>query len=280
MKLIILSGIIYIEIFNKWMVRDSMNNQMKVKYSNELISMRKRKAILKRSIVLLILLSVVSITLSLKLPYFNIKEILVVNNRVIASEEIVKLSEILKGNNIFYINVKKIKTNFISNPYIYDVGISRKLPHTIQLEVKERNAAFYLVKDNKYLILDSNGTILEIRDSVKGLDLVRIYGITFNAVELGKVIEAEDSRKIKVLTNFAELIRRNSSDIKISSIDISDLLNINVLMGNMNGKLGNYENIETKLNKVFNIMNRSEVKNSKGYIDVSFEGNPVVHIEN
>lgn len=257
-----------------------MDRRVKVKYSNELIIMRKKKAVIKRSIVLLILLLAILSTLCLKLSYFNIEQIAVVDNKVIASDEIIKLSGILKGNNIFYINVKDIRTNIISNPYIHDVRIRRKLPHTIQLEIKERNAAFYFQQDNKYLIIDNNGIILEARDSIKDLDLVKIYGIILNSVELGKALEIDDSRKIRVLADFADLIRRNTSDIKISSIDISDLLNISVSMGKINGKLGNYENLEAKLNKVINIMNGNGVKNSKGYIDVSFEGNPVVYIEN
>lgn len=261
-----------------------MDRKTKAKYSNELIIIRKKKATIKRSLVLFVLLMGILATLFLKLPYFNIQNIEASNNRVIASEEIVKLSGILEGNNIFYINVKSVKTNVISNPYIYDVKVKRKFPNTVELEVKERDAAFYSVVGNKYLILDRNGTILEVRESMKGIDLVRVYGVNssfiLETLEPGKIIETEDSRKIKVLTDFADLIVRNISDIKISAIDITDLLSINVSIGNISGKLGNYENIETKLNKVFNIVSEDRVKNSKGYVDVSFEGNPVVYIEN
>lgn len=257
-----------------------MDRQAKAKYSNELIIMRKKKNVIKRSIILSILLVVILITLCLKLSYFNIEKIEVVNNKIISSEEIVTLSGLVKGNNIFYINVRNVKNSITSNPYICDVSIRRELPQTIKLDVTERKAVFYSIKDNKNVIIDNRGIILEVRDKLKGLDLVNLSGINFNSVTLGKEIDTDDNRKIKVLGIFADLIDRNTTDLKISSIEISDLLNISLSIGKMNVKLGNYENIESKLNKALNIMQRSEVRNSKGYIDVSFEGNPVVYIEN
>ena len=71
--------------------------------------LRKNSKKEKQKIVLIfILLASVFITLCLKLSYFNINEIKVFNNKNISSEDIIKLSNINKGSNIFYINTQKI----------------------------------------------------------------------------------------------------------------------------------------------------------------------------
>jgi cell division protein FtsQ len=256
-----------------------MDNDKRLRKSNELIVIRKKKILIKRTILLSILLIVLLCTLCLKLPYFNIATVEVKNNRNISAEEVVALSGITGDNNIFYINLSRIKSGILSNPYILEVNIKRRLPDSLILNVQEREALFYVLTGNQYAVLDGNATLLEIRDSIQGMDLVKVEGIKVDSMEPGMVIDQENNRTARTLAIFADLIRRNSSGINFSSVDLSNLININLYISNMCIKLGNNENLEKKLNKALNIIQHNEVNNSKGYIDVSFEGNPVLYIE-
>lgn len=62
---------------------------------------------------------------------------------------------------------------------------------------------------------------------------------------------------------------------------MQDLNNIQFYYKNILIKLGNSDELNNKLNKAFNIiLQKEEVKSAKkGYVDVSFNGNPVVFIE-
>ena len=82
-----------------------------------------------------------------------IKNIEVINNKNISKDEIIKLSGINKGDNIFYTNMDNIKNGIITNPYIMKVEIKRELPDTILINVKEREAVFYGEKDGKYYFI-------------------------------------------------------------------------------------------------------------------------------
>jgi len=250
----------------------------KSKTSNELILRRRRKKRLQKTFLLFTLMISLFATLCLKLPYFNIKIIQVLGNKNISKSGIISLSQISIGNNIFYINLKESENNILSNPYIYSAEIIRKLPSTLQINIKEREAVFYNVKDNKNLVIDKNAVVLQQRDDIKGMKLIKLDGLDYSKVELGKTVDDADSRRIDVVKALGDIIVDNQI-LGITSIDVSNSIDIKIYCGNILVKIGSEDDIDKKVNKAFNILERKEVKGSKGYIDVSFEGNPVFFIE-
>lgn len=248
---------------------------------NELIRKRRKKRTIKRSLIIFLLLISTLVILCLKLPYFNVENINVVNNRIVNSEEIISSSKINMGINIFTLNTKKIGTNILSNPYILKADIIRKLPSTILISVVEREAAFYIEENNKFLILDKNGVVLEIKDNVNNMNLTKLEGLDVSDFTMGKVIPKVDNRELELISLMTDLIslnKINKSGINITSVNIADSYNVQVLCNNMLLKLGNV-NIKDKLNLAFNILVNNNLINAKGYVDVSYDSNPVVNIE-
>ncbi len=249
------------------------------KTDNELILRRRKKKRVKKIFMLFILLISVCVTLCFKLPYFNIKTIQVTGNKNISSEKIVELSKIYKGNNIFYVNTNNSKTSILSNPYIYAVEINKKLPDSVKINVKEREAVFYNVIDKKYFVVDKNGIVLQKRDDIKDMKLVKLDGFDYAKCEIGKSLANDDKRKIDALTSLADVILNSKIAVGIVSIDVSNSIDIKAYYGDVYIKLGSADNIDKKINKALNILNRKELKGAKGYIDVSFDGNPVFFIQ-
>lgn len=247
--------------------------------TNELVNMRKKKRMIRRTILFLSFLITILITLCLKLSYFNVESIIVENNRNISGDLVSTLSGIESGNNIFYINVKKVRTNILSNPYILNVVLKRKLPGTVILRVEERDAFYYFMKNKDFIILDSKGRVLEIRNSIDGMKLVKVDGLNPAEFLLGEVVAPDDMRKISVLKQIGELSQHNSSGFNFTALELGSMVNMSLYLSEIRVKLGNGENLEEKLNKALNIMVNNNLKNAKGYIDVSFEGNPVLYIE-
>jgi cell division protein FtsQ len=247
---------------------------------NELIKKRRKKKAIKRCIIFFVLLLSILITLCLKLSYFNITAITVLNNKNVSKEEIIKLSDINKGTNIFYQNFNKSKKSILSNPYILDVSFSRKIPNKIEISVDERKAEFYCQIDSKFFIIDKDAIVLEIRNDINNMKLTKIDGIDIKPIEVGKNIGSKDDKKVKTIRTFADLIQRTKTGVpEISSIDFTDSKNLKVNYGNMCVILGTWYNIESKLNKAIDILESDQVKSAKGYIDVSFNGMPVISIQ-
>lgn len=252
--------------------------QITSKTDNELILKRRKKKKLRKTFLLFTLMISLFVTLCLKLSYFNVKIIQVLGNKNISQNDIILLSKISTGNNIFYIDLKNSQNNILSNPYISSVEIIRKFPSTIQINVKERDAVFYNTKDNKNLVVDKNAIVLQQRDDIKGMKLIKLDGLDYSKVEIGKPIEDGDTRKIDVVKALGDIIVNNKI-LGITSIDVSSSIDIKIYYGNILVKIGSEDDIDKKMNKALNILERKELKGAKGYIDVSFDGNPVFFIE-
>lgn len=247
--------------------------------NNELIKKRRKKKRLKHLFVFFIFLVSCSVILCLKLPYFDIAEIVVKNNKAVNGDEIIKRSGIEKGTNIFYMNTKKIVTKIENNPYISDASIKRELPNRIVINVVEKRAVYYTTFNNEYFIIDDSGVVLEKVNSINGMNLIFISGVNEKNCVVGKSIFANDVRQIDVVNKVASLKLRLKSPLKLTAIDVSDIVDIKVYFVNMCIKIGDDENIESKINKGINIILDNSLKDAKGYVDVSFKGNPVYFIE-
>jgi cell division protein FtsQ len=252
----------------------------KISYRNELIKKRRRKRALRKAFIFFILLICISVTLCLKLAYFNVKDIVVFNNKNVTKEEVIKLSKIKTGNNIFYQNFRGAKKLVMANPYISDVSFSRALPNKVEILVEERKAEFYCQGDPQIALIDKSGMVLEFVSGLDNRKLIKLDGIKFGDLKLGTQIGSDEDKKIVAIKTIADLNSRKKDKVPdITSVDLSDIKNIKILYGNMSVILGNGNDLEEKLNKALNILQSDKVKAAKGYIDVSYNGIPVVSIQ-
>ena len=92
----------------------------------------------KIKIFLILILLIIAIIFVLSSSLFNIKSINVLNNNILSNEDIISLSNINIGQNIFKINKNASIDHLKENAYIEEVNISRKLPNTLEINIKER----------------------------------------------------------------------------------------------------------------------------------------------
>lgn len=250
------------------------------KSKNELIEKRRKKRRIKRVLMIMVLLIAILITLCLKLPYFNIKNINVINNYTMSTDKIIKESGIEKNTNIFYLNTRNIENNILNDPYVLNVDIKRKLPSTVNIEINERKAVFFIQNsEGKFAIVDKSGIVLEIKDSVDNMNLIKIVGVDSSKISVGKRV-LSDSKKLNTINTLTDIIMNNDICKNIKILDITDNADIKAYFNNMCIKFGTSENLPKKLNRAINIIIDKNLSASKGYVDVSFNGSPVYKIEN
>lgn len=267
-------------------MKNKSNNLKKGNYiienKEKLLNKRKHKKKIRRLILLVIIMISMLMTLCFKLPYFNIATIDIIGNVNVSEIEINKSSNIALGNNIFYTNFNNSKKQIIKNPYILGVEFKKNLPNKVIIKVEERVAVFYGKVNSTFYILDNKGILLEKRSSIKDMNLVNLIGFNYEKCEVGNLIVSEDGRKIAIANEITNLIndyRKTNSNSKITMVDVSDVLDLKVFSGEMCIKFGTSEDLKNKFNKAINIISQPEYKVTKGYVDVSFKGNPVVFIE-
>lgn len=171
--------------------------------------------------VIMFIIIAIIITLGvLATSIFNINQIDVEGNKYYSDDEVINMAHATIGKNLIYKSgAKEIKNYLNQNPYIEEVKISKKLPSTLVINVKEREQIAAIVYGDEYLVIDENGLLLRKTDTEPKLTL--LTGIKVTKVELGEVVETEEP---KLLTNALKLIgSAKDGDLYFTQIKMSEL---------------------------------------------------------
>ncbi len=249
-----------------------------VKKTNKYIIKSKRKRFIKKIIITLLFLIMGIIIFITKSNIFIVKKVAVTNNPIITGEDVKERCEKVLGENIFFVSKSDLTNEAKKNPYVESVTVTKKFPKQININIVEKEGIYYIDEGKNKLILSNRLVLLERTDDLKGRNLVEIKGIEYKEGKVGEKV-LDDDRISEILTTFYDIVRNNPTEYNIKSIDLQDLTNIKVYIGEVEGRLGNDENLLDKMNKVIHIVSSPEVSMTKGYIDVSFEGAPVYYHE-
>ncbi len=249
-----------------------------VKKTNKYIMKSKRKRLIKKIIITLLFLIMGVIIFVTKSNVFIVKKVAVTGNPIITGEDVKERCEKVLGENIFFVSKSDLTKEAKKNPYVEAVTVTKKFPKQININIVEKEGIYYIDEGKNKLILSNKLVLLEKTDDLRGRNLVEVKGIQYKEGEVGERV-LEDNRISEILTTFYNIVRNNPTDYNISSIDLNDLTNIKVYIGEVEGRLGNDEKLLDKMNKILHIVSSPEVAMNKGYIDVSFEGSPVYRHE-
>lgn len=120
-----------------------------------------RRLIFYVSIFFLLIIGI----LYLQSPLSHVKNIEVVGNVHVSSEDIVSLSEITNKTSFWNLNVDSITKKINKNEQIKDAKIVRKLPNSIIITVTEMNRVAYAINEGKFYPILEDGNILKSIES-------------------------------------------------------------------------------------------------------------------
>lgn len=244
--------------------RQRMLNKKRLN-NKQLEHIRRVKNVLKVICVIIILL--ILFIIFLLSPVFNITEITVTGNEKISTDEIISLSKIQSGTNLFKIRKKDIQRNVKEQPYIRSIKIKRKLPNKMELTVVERELEYLFEFGNSYIYIGSEGYILEV-SSENVSDKLHIVGYQTSEeiVEPGNRLCNADLKSLNAVIQIMLSAKNNSLDGYIKKIDISNNLNYILYLDDerKNVELGDTSNLDTKMLYIQVIIERE--KNRDGTI--------------
>ena len=158
--------------------------------------------------------------MTLLTPLFNINEIKVEGNNKVTSANIINLSKLKMGQNIFKNNKGKIKKYIKENAYIEDVKIKRILPSTIEINVVERKIEYQIQLISSYIYIDGKGNILEKADTKENAVVLDGFFTSEEQLTKGKKLDNIDLNKISNVNDIKNAISQieglQMSDIKIN----------------------------------------------------------------
>ena len=202
------------------------------------------------TIISILTMSIAILIMALVTPTFNIKEIRVFGNDKVTTANIINLSGLKIGQNIFRNNKNKIKKAISENTYVDDVQIKRVLPGTIDLTITERKPMYQVKLISSYIIIDKKGNILENSENKE--NAILIEGIQTPEEELinGKKLRDVDIEKLVKTSNIKEKLGEieglDLSDVKINIKNEKDFI-IYLKSENKKIYIGDDSNLSNKL---------------------------------
>ena len=240
---------------------------------NNKTAKRKRKTQKIVKWISIVSILIIGVIFTFASPLFNIKEIKVENNNFLSSEKIISLSRLTKDQNIFRFLKADVEKRLKEEPYIESVTISRELPNTVKLDVKERNRDFSVKFLNGYAFINNQGYILEITEDNAGVTVIEGAETPEENIQPGNRLDKKDLKKLEVVIQVMKIAKENEIADKITSINISDKDQL-VLHLEADGKdayIGDGSNLNTKILYIKEIIEKYEVdKEGTIYVDGDF----------
>ncbi len=235
---------------------------------------KKRKKIF-RVIKILMLLGIIigGIIYAMLSPIFNIKNITVTGNSKISAETIISLSGLNIDQNIFNFWTGDIKEAVEQNAYIDTVEVKRKLPDSIEINVKERTATYMVTLGNAYVYINNQGYILEITSKKLEVPLLIGYNTTAEEIAEGNRLNETDLEKLNDILKIMEVASSSNSGISslITQIDISDRSNYILSMPKEKKTiyLGDTTNLSTKILWIDKFLDEEKKNEGTIYLNVN-----------
>lgn len=227
---------------------------------------RRRRWMNVYGLVVLILVLTAGVTISYTF-LFNINEIRVSGESdMYTAEEIVNASGIKEGDNLLRLDTKKSEQLILDNLlYVETAVVDRDFPSSLEIRVTRCVPAFNVHYDEGTLLVSRKGKILADNGFITdGLPI--IYGYEPSVTTPGKGAVSSNEHKDEAFSSLIKSLEANP-EIELATVDMSDEHSIIVNYKNgMIFKMGNWTDVDYKLNLALTVMNDESVKGKKGYL--------------
>ncbi|WP_347488326.1 FtsQ-type POTRA domain-containing protein [Desulfoscipio sp. XC116] len=233
---------------------------------------KKKKFILWQSFFLIFIVLLAAYIL-LQSPIFTISKIIVQGNNKVTAGEIVQVSGIVTGMNIFKADLHTASAKVNVLPMIKGVNIIRNFPDNIIIKVVERVPVALVVVDGKFVELDAEGYYLRA-GSAAATGLPVVTGINVQAAGPGKKVKGKElDVALRVVQELGVQLRNSLSEVHVGNVG---LITLYTLEG-IECQLGMPENVAVKGNYFLQVIKELQAgdKNIE-YVDFSIVNSPVV----
>jgi cell division protein FtsQ len=167
-------------------VLERVHTDPRLRRRRKAVARSRRRKLFVRSAVLITLLFVVWAVLWS--PLLNVRDVRLRGARHTTAEEVVGVLDLGSGTNLLRLSTEEIEAGVMSLPWVRDVAVSRVLPDTLQIRIKEREPAMVLSLGAANWIVDATGRVL---DSGRNDDLPILAGTDLSGIEIGTDLKAE-----------------------------------------------------------------------------------------
>lgn len=234
---------------------------------------RKNKHVSMKLIIFLTGILILSFYI-LNTRIFVIKNIEVSGNYYLSKSDIVSMSGIHNGLNIFTLNTDKIIDDLQRNPLIKSINIRRILPNSIIIEVDERNEVAVIPYEGVYLKIDEDGIVIEVSNQYVNTELPILSGLNIKRFFVGQYLDIKNTAMFNRSLDILKSLKENNMMELISEVRIDG---DNITLISSSGFIINFDvdkNLDYRLSFLKSVLIDLMGKNvNGGYIIVNDSGN-------
>lgn len=232
---------------------------------------KKKKIIFWQSFFFIFIVFMVGYVL-LQSPIFTIAKITVQGNNKITAGEIVQVSGIVTGLNIFKADLQTASNKVKVLPMVKEVNIVREFPDTVLIKVIERVPVVLVVADGQFVELDADGYYLR-KGSAATTGLPVVTGVEVQAVGPGKIVQGKGlDVALQVVQELTVPLRNILSEVHVNNVGLVTLYTLD----GIECRLGMPENVGTKGDYFLQVIEElQEGDKNIEYVDFS-SNSPVV----
>lgn len=206
--------------------------------------------------------------------FFRVSEINVTGNTVYTDEEIIEVSGISMGDNLFFLNRLSAMGRINARlPFVETAEISRVLPGTVTISITESTAIAYLANEDGLWAVDKNCKVLSNVSQENFGSMIQVTGVKPISPAVGESVaagEAEGS-KVEYLKEILGMIWALELQGDIADINMSNVSNPQFrYLDRFTVMLGVNENVDYKFQLMIAAVQKLKSGDS-GVLDLSID---------
>lgn len=201
---------------------------------------------------------------------FVVKNVVIHGSDDLQQAEIIRASQIGFGDLIHSVKPEEIKQNLEScGKYVLD-GVLFRYPDTVMLNVRMRTRDAVVLNGGRYLVMDSDGYVIEALHVMPEDVGIYVYGLDATAFRIGSRITAQEDR-LEAMKPVLDAIRENGAAEYLSDLDVTDVNRmIATSRTGIRIELGNADNMKQKAVWIRSAVSDLEARGEyRGTLDVS-----------
>lgn len=216
--------------------------------------MKKMHAYIMMGITLVILV----VMLLLLSPWLNIKTINITGLNRVQEQDVLTMLNLGEDTNILSFSTFVAKKKLKANHYIDNIKVIKTFPNEVEIHITERDIIGYIPYINDFLYIDGDGRVIEAQAIYKE-KLPIIYGIDIQSFNVGQVLNSEKSmndERLLTVIEIANAVYKKDLSKTVLNIDVSNIDDIILYVGNIKVVMGDKERINVKINTLDEILKK------------------------
>lgn len=210
-------------------------------------------------------------------PLFTLNEIRLDGAKYLTEEDVMKIGEIYMGEPLFKLETDVVQTRLSKDLRIEEVTVRRKLPHTLEIKIKERRPLAMIQCNYGYLDLNHDGTILDSYKDLKSMQIPMITGVTVRDLYIGDVI---DDEVVKKILSFLQMLNEDTLNrlSEISVVEHDYIIMYSATENPVQIRIGKLERLDEKAHLTEDFLRDLDATSRRiEYVDFSYTA-PVIKL--